>query len=210
MPKTQKILTISLWGLMVMALIAMVVSGALRRRHMENANADDPSPTNRISDPMWPVPAFSLTDQNGKPLELSHLNGHVWVADFIFTSCNGPCPMMTTKMAQIQKTIGAAPVKLISFSVDPETDTPAVLKRYLQKFKADESNWLMATGNRAEIGKVAAGMKIATSAGAGPMAHGTYFILVDKDGRVRGYYGGQDEEGWKRVAEDAVKLATGT
>ena len=77
------------------------------------------------------VPEFTLTECSGKKISLADLRGQVWVADFIFTRCAGPCPLITGRMKQIQAQVSSADdVTLVSFSVDPEHDTPQVLSEY--------------------------------------------------------------------------------
>ena len=89
----------------------------------------------------WPVPEFTLTERNGKTLTLADLRGKVWVADFFYTTCPGPCPMMTSRLSEIhQATRSFDDVRLVSISIDPVKDTPAVLQQYAAKFHAD-SNW---------------------------------------------------------------------
>lgn len=206
MPKTQKILTIGLWCLAVVAMVALVASGMLRRQHPDelNAGADQLD----ISKPLFAVPAFSLLDQNGKPFSLDDLKGHVWVADFIFTRCSGPCPIMTSRMARMQQALGDSPVRLVSFSVDPEHDTPEVLKAYGERFGVDDARWKLATGPRSTIDELAVAMKVGRAGGSGPMQHSTYFILVDRDGMIRAFFGGQEEQGWQKAAAAAQRLAS--
>ena len=84
------------------------------------------------------VPAFQLTDQLGRTFSSAALDGHVWVADFVFTNCEGPCPRMSSHMGALQGKTDSA-VKLISFTVDPARDTPPVLAAYAKKFGNDSS-----------------------------------------------------------------------
>src|SRR5438128_1905815 len=96
--------------------------------------------------------SFTLTDRTGKVVSRSHLDGYVWVASFIFTRCSGPCPAVTASMAKLQKEFAdKEDFMLVTFSVDPEHDTPEVLKRYADSFRADPKCWLFLTGNRDEI-----------------------------------------------------------
>jgi len=207
MVRTQRILMFSLCGFAAVAMAMLAGSAMYRRNAQLQREVGQPSAEN-LAPPYTAVPDFSLVDQDGKPFQLKDLKGQVWLADFIFTRCTGPCPVMTGHMAEVQRAIGNAPVKLVSFSVDPEYDTPTVLKIYAQRFNANQSRWIMATGDRAAIDAVAKGMSIAVDRGSGPMMHGTYFVLVDRDGNIRGYFGGQDDEGWKRAAAAAVHLAS--
>ena len=93
------------------------------------------------------VPPFSLTERTGKTVTNGDLQGKVWVADFIYTTCPGPCPIISASMAQLQqKLTGDNRVQLVSFSVDPQDDTPAVLTAYANRFEADPQNMVVSDG----------------------------------------------------------------
>ncbi|MBI5687011.1 MAG: SCO family protein [Verrucomicrobia bacterium] len=141
------------------------------------------------------VPDFSFTERSGRTVTLADLRGSVWVADFIFTRCGGPCPTMCAAMAALQRSLGGAPeVKLVSFSVDPDHDTPEVLARFAARFGASDTQWFFLTGNKSSIWTLANnGLKLAvTSDTPGELVHSTKFALVDRAGRIRGYYDGMD------------------
>jgi len=82
------------------------------------------------------VPPFQLIDQNNQPFGSAQLLGKIWIADFIYTTCPGPCPMISTRMSEMQKPLEKTDVQLVSFSVDPEKDTPEVLRSYAEKLHA--------------------------------------------------------------------------
>src|SRR4051812_15920653 len=150
------------------------------------------------------VPEFELTTQQNRHIDRSALDGHVWIADFIYTNCPGPCPRMTSRMRAIQD---ATPldVRFVSFTVDPETDTPAVLAAYAKKFSADESRWSFLTGDKATLNALdQEGFKLG-SITAG-MDHSTRFVLVDKRARIRGYYSIAEPDLIGRIAKDAARL----
>ena len=133
------------------------------------------------------VPTFELTRQDGRTFaSATELQGNVWVADFIFTNCPGPCPRMTQHMKRIQDATDGG-IKLVSFTVDPERDTPEALDAYAKKFGADASRWYFLTGTRETLQRVA---KEAFRLGdvTPDLEHSTRFSLVDKRGRIRGYY----------------------
>jgi len=197
MNKTQKYLTIALWSLMVIAMVSFVASGMWRREPQ------------RQLERYFEVPEFKLVDQNEKPFAKKDVLGKVWIADFVFTQCAGPCPMMTQAMAELQKELAGSPIQFVSISVDPAHDTPAVLKKYAGVMKADEKNWTFATGDPKEIFGVAAGMKIvATPADAeNSIIHSEKFVLVDEKGWIRGYYFFKEPEKRKELIEDARRLA---
>src|SRR5207248_11760628 len=83
------------------------------------------------------VPFFELTNQNGQQFGSAQLAGKIWIADFIYTMCPGPCPMISSRMSELQKPLEKTDVRLVSFSVDPEKDTPEVLRRYAEKLQAE-------------------------------------------------------------------------
>ena len=148
--------------------------------------------------PVLPLPVlgsvtpFSLISSEGKPFRLDDLGGKVWVADFIFTSCAGPCPLMSQKMARLQRTFRNVPaLALVSFSVDPETDTPEVLSRYAGLLGANTDVWHFLTGEYEDIQKLAVeGFHLGSV--ENPIHHSTYFALVDSRGDIRGYYDSND------------------
>ena len=155
-----------------------------------------PAQTSPVSDelPIFStLPDFSLTSDKNAPLGKEDLLGKVWVADFIFTSCAGPCPQMTRSMAGLAERLALYPeVQFVSVSVDPETDTPEVLTAYGEKFGADPSRWHFLTGELPAIQTLAVeGFMIGSV--DDPVIHSTKFCLVDKAGQIRGYFTGTDE-----------------
>lgn len=150
------------------------------------------------------VPAFQLTDHLGRTFSSSTLDGHVWVADFVFTNCEGPCPRMSSHMRSLQTKTDAA-VRLISFTVDPARDTPRVLAEYAKKFGNDSNRWLLLTGEVATLNILDQDAFKLGSIGA-EIEHSTRFALVDKKGHIRGYYGLSDGNPEDKIAKDAARL----
>ncbi len=184
---------------MLMALSIIVVGGLayLQYRRVDEARSRGTAVTNRefrdlpvIGD----VPAFSLIDQTGRKVTLDDLKGKIWVADFIFTTCGGPCPIMTKRMRELHEAIysrGLKNVITVSFTVDPETDTPEVLTEYSRQFKADSLDWLFLTGDTLSIYDLSTnGFKLHAAPGEGDhqVEHSPRFVLVDHRGRIRSYY----------------------
>jgi cytochrome oxidase Cu insertion factor (SCO1/SenC/PrrC family) len=138
------------------------------------------------------VPNFQLTNQNNQPFGSTQLAGKIWIADFIFTSCPGPCPMVSSRMSELQRPLEKTDVHLVSFSVDPEKDTPDVLRGYADKLKAQPARWDFLTGSKSTIYDLSKnGFKLAVSDGgeeAGVPVHSTRIVLVDRHGEIRGYY----------------------
>ena len=159
---------------------------------------------------LYPVPDFSLTDQTEKTVTLDNLKGRVWIADFIFTNCGGTCPLMTGKMRRLQEAL-PADIRMVSFSVDPERDTPKALAAYAAENGASAERWLFLTGDKQSLYDLCIkGFKLPLDSQGGtaaePIAHSTRFVLVDKDGVIRGYYSGTEDEELTRLATDAKKL----
>ena len=102
---------------------------------------------------LFQVPDFALQDQDGQPFSLASMRGKVWVAGFMFTTCPSVCPKISRAMLDLQQRYArnGVEVELVSFSVDPENDTPAVLKRYAENLGADENHWRFVTGDRAAM-----------------------------------------------------------
>ncbi|MBC8107608.1 MAG: SCO family protein [Anaerolineae bacterium] len=207
MGRTQKIFTTGLWAVVVIGMIALVATRAFPPRE-EEAKAERAVSSEKFA-PLYDTPAFEFTDQNGKTFAKTDLMGKVWIADFIFTHCGGPCPIMTSKLANVQKQVARPDVKLVSFSVDPERDTPAVLKEYAKSYGADESRWSFLTGPKPAMYETAAAMKItAVPATADmPIIHSDLFLLVDRAGQVVGVYHSNDDDKMKQLIADATELA---
>ncbi|HVU05039.1 MAG TPA: SCO family protein [Polyangiaceae bacterium] len=162
------------------------------------------------------VPAFSMKDQDGKPFSEDSVRGSVWAAAFVFTRCPTACPRVTRAMKDVQldaKKRNLA-LRLVSFSIDPDNDTPEVLSKYAKEYDADTSTWTFATGNLADVQKTAEhGFKIAVEGTADPskagfgINHGTQLVLVDPELEIRGYYSTSDPAALTKVVEDAGTLA---
>jgi protein SCO1/2 len=161
------------------------------------------------------VPAFELRDQDGARVTRESLRGRVWVANFMFTSCPDVCPILTAKMAGVRtRLVGdRVPVRIVSFTVDPQTDTPEVLKQYARERSADFEDWRFLTGPLDEIKRVIVegfkqGMSPQPAQAGQPQSilHGSHFVLVDADLYIRGYYA-SDGDGLLRLARDARILA---
>ncbi|MEP7015752.1 MAG: SCO family protein [Verrucomicrobiota bacterium] len=156
------------------------------------------------------VPSFQLTNQSGQPFGSAQLAGKIWIADFIFTSCPGPCPMISTRMSELQKPLAATDVNLVSFTVDPEKDTPEVLRDYAERSHADPNRWNFLTGSKSAIYQLSHdGFKLAVSDGrdeAGVPVHSTRMVLVDRHGQIRGYYEATDADAVTKLLADANHL----
>jgi protein SCO1/2 len=172
----------------------------------------------RAPPPALPVlgtlPDFRLTDQEGHPFGGAELRGRVWVAGFIFTRCPTICPAITARMARIQRRAGGIEqrFRLVSFTVDPAYDTPERLAAYARAHRASPRLWKMLTGPLDDVKRtVEDGLKIAMGTPQGEqdfasLFHGTHFVLVDADLRVRGYYDSSAPDTEDRLLRDATML----
>jgi protein SCO1/2 len=148
--------------------------------------------SNRPLPSLGTVPTFQLVNQDAQPFGSEQLAGKIWIADFIFTTCPGPCPIISTRMSELQRPLEKSDVHLVSFTVDPEKDTPEVLRAYADKLRKQPFRWDFLTGPRDAIHSLSRdGFKLGLSEGAeedgGPI-HTTRFVLVDRRGFIRGYY----------------------
>jgi protein SCO1 len=153
------------------------------------------------------VPEFSLMDQDGKTITLNDMKGKIWLADLIFTKCEGICPRMSSNFSQLQTSLSNNDIHLVSFSVDPEYDRGEVLKSYANRFNADPAKWTFVTGNRPTIFSLAKqGFLLGVdSAGLEPdnlITHSEKFVLIDRKGRMRSYYDGTDSTTQVKIKAD--------
>jgi len=138
---------------------------------------------------------FSFQNQNNKTITQKDYENVIYVADFFFTTCPTICPIMTDNMVWLQDKIKDMPnVKLLSFSVTPDIDTPEVLRKYADKKGVIDAKWNMVTGDKKDIYYLARqsflAVKTETTGELYDMVHTENFILVDKNGRIRGFYDG--------------------
>ena len=152
------------------------------------------------------IPSFDLIDQNGESFTLESVKGSVWLADFIFTTCAGPCPIMTERMSTVQHDlIDIDKLKFVSFTVNPDYDTPEVLKKYAKRYDADISTWSFVTGKYEQIQElIANGFKMGDEEEI--VFHSSRFALVDHEGNLRGYYSGTEPMDHENLTRDIHSL----
>ena len=156
------------------------------------------------------VPEFALVDQNDESFGSDDLRGKLWVANFIFTRCTTICPVFTEKMGTIQHRVKQLQphMKLVSFSVDPEYDTPAILAEYAYQHRASPRLWHFLTGDNAAVQSIVVeGLKTTLqqdedSTNPDGILHGSHFVLVDHLMRIRGFYDVNDEDSVRRMMSD--------
>jgi protein SCO1 len=162
------------------------------------------------------LPAFQLNDQNNRTTTLESLRGQIWVADVIFTRCAGQCLIMSAHMKDLQSAVPPGlPIKFVSFTSDPAYDTPAILQKYAGRYGAQDGRWLFLTGDKATLRRAAVeGLKLTVldkAPGEQETAHDLFihsakFVLIDKSGRIRGYYDGETPDGAAQALAAAKTL----
>src|SRR5437667_10232129 len=177
---------------MVLAVVLGLSGGAAYIASVHRAPAED--------DDFGAVGDFALTERNGRIVTRADLDGKVWVASFVFTCCAGPCPQISGTMAELHRDVSGEPdVRLVTFTVDPERDTPVVLKQYAERYGADPERWLFLTGEqKALYALIEKSFLLGVRQNEGKdrtpgneVTHSTRLVLVDRRGHVRGFYDGR-------------------
>jgi protein SCO1/2 len=168
----------------------------------------------RAIESVRPIPDFRMTGvtiDTEQPIVKADLIGSPWVANFIFTHCGGPCPLLTAEMARLQKELPKE-IKLVTLTVDPDRDTPEVLRQYASRFHADPRRWIFMTGEKGALFKLMyEGFNLPMvedrqSPSGFRVTHSTKFVLVDSQGTIRGYYGQEGLNSISRLKVDALAL----
>ncbi len=166
-------------------------------------------------DVLGQVPEVAFTDQTGAAVRTADLAGRVLIANFIFTRCPTVCPVTSLKMKRLgERLAGDGGVGLVSISVDPEHDTPDVLRAYAARYGADPARWRFLTGEAGAVRRaVEEGFKLGVERrglaadGTPDIVHDLHFLLVDRRLRIRGYYDSDDPERLDALVRDARRLA---
>jgi protein SCO1 len=168
----------------------------------------------RVSrEPLATLPDFSMTAiaEGEAPFGLKQMLGRVWVADFIFTRCGGPCPLLSQRMQALSTQLPPQ-IGLLTVSVDPEGDTPERIRKYAKNYGADPRRWVFLRGTPEDTYRLMyAGFRqpLSVDPGAQPEAramHSTQLVLVDRRGGIRGFYSGFSNEDMARLSADARRL----
>jgi len=177
--KFPKVLLWSLLGVFVLAIIAAAV---ISQAHKSRADI-----------PVYgQIPPFEFVTQNNRPFGTSNLQGKITVLDFMFTNCQGPCPIMSGKMGRLYDQYSdASDVQFVSISVDPARDSLKALQQYAKAHGVTDNRWVFLRGPLEEVKHLSVdGLKLG---GNFPMGHSTRFVLIDRKGQIRGYYTGTDD-----------------
>jgi len=146
------------------------------------------------------IPDFQFVNQEGKTVSSKDLKGTIYVADFFFSRCQGICKDMSSQLVRVQEEFKENnKVKIVSFTVDPKFDTVEVLKEYAKFYRAIPGKWNLLTGSKDSIYKLAGPNGFYLNAQEikdvdNDFIHDNHFVLVDKEGRIRGYYDGTDKK----------------
>lgn len=200
-----------IWASFAAGIVAVVVFGAISYRRSIPPDTGLPI--------LGTVPEFSLVERSGRTVTRADLIGQPWVASFIFTQCGGVCPVLSSRMGQVQKALaeqGFANVRSVSFSVDPTHDTPEVLRGYAEQYHADAQRWLFLTGPHADLYRlISEGFRLAvaqrspeeaTQTPGELITHSDRFVLVDATGQLRAYYHGTDSAAVQQILQDLRML----
>ena len=164
---------------------------------------------NSAVESLWSAPRFARPDQDGLTVSDSSLRGHVWIADFIYTTCTSACPILSARMVALQRQLTDPSLRFISFSVDPEHDTPRVLRDYAARWRSSEPRWRLLANTPESLREIAAGLHAvaqATGNAQDPFFHSISFFLVDQAGQVRGLYDSDSDEHTRKLRADVGAL----
>lgn len=158
----------------------------------------------------YQIPAFQFTNQDSLPVTDKTFDGKIYVTDFFFISCPTICPKMKTQMKRVYDKFKANPdVMILSYSIDPQHDTPAVLKDFAESLGVTGNQWQFATGRKEDIFKTGKSYMVVAQEDAGApggLLHSGHFVLVDKEKHVRGMYDGTTKEGADKLMADIDRL----
>jgi cytochrome oxidase Cu insertion factor (SCO1/SenC/PrrC family) len=198
-PSVQRLLWASIGAVLIASLVLKTVG-------FGDAVADVPLMT-------FDPPTFQLTERSGQAVSNDDLSGCVYIADFVFTRCSGPCARMSSLFEDLQRDLPTRPdLKLVSITVDPAYDTEERLTTYAKTYNADAERWLFLRGGPDEIKKLAVqGFKLGLQEGDPAKAedlfiHSQKLVLVDQEGRIRNYYDSDDPAAVERLKLDALAL----
>jgi len=220
----------TLLAAMLVAVVALVVGGVVlgARRDTAPEGSTDLEQLGRYGE----VPSFALTERSGRQVTTADLRGSVWIADFIYTECTETCPTQSLQLAQLQREFSGTPdLRLVSITVDPAHDTPAVLRAYAERYGASERWWFL-TGDKREIyclaregfrlgvtdprsadvpdcsrsAWLAASVAWASHGSHGIVMHSARMVLVDRIGQIRAYHLATDRDSMTRLRANLRRL----
>jgi len=190
------------WGLLALAIAAFVFALYSRQAAL---NKEEPLPIlGEVNTP------FEFQNQWGETITRDTFKGKVWVAYFFFTTCPSICPIMNRNAIDVQTEFAKNPdVLMAGFTVDPENDTVAVLKKWSERHKAQRGKWHFLTGKRETLYNLSREtFKLGAEPGGKdhPIVHSDKLVLIDRQGRIRGYYSGVNREEVQRLLQDIYRV----
>ena len=179
---------------------AVILLGAGASWVIQKANSSYDNPI------LKPVPEFSFINQDGDPFTEKDLNDKITVLDFIFTSCAGPCPIMTDNMTGLYQNFSQVEeVQFVSITVDPDVDTQDILKQYAKINGVNDARWQFITSNIEAI-KDLKKNGFMLYAEELPRGHAIKFVLIDQNGQIRKYFDGTEEASMAVLRKDITNL----
>ena len=205
----------SLQPKILLILLAVASAGTTALLVMATFDRREPVNDSALFQQGLALPAFSLTQRDGRPYGTEQLRGKVWIVNFIFTRCPSICPALTRRIAKLQSQLATgrhwSQIRLVTISVDPQYDTPARLTEYAQLHQADSEHWLFLTGDRDAIWTLCEqGFKQTVAENkqnpAIPILHTSNFLLIDRHLRMRGAYDALKDEPLAELLRDLQRV----
>ena len=193
--KRTNILIIGITAIAFILFVIYVYLPYADKQDAKNKFTDAVQATHLLREPLGKIPAFNFTDQKGENFSDKDLEGKVFVADFIYTSCESSCPMLSSNLTVVQNAIPKSePFRIVSYSLDPERDSVPRLRAFADKYQAVDSIWYFLTGPRDEIYTLGSDgfMQSVINNQDSVINHSQKLILVDKNSMIRGFYNGMD------------------
>ena len=186
------------WALILTNLVALPILLYFNQKFSQQKQAQE-----NVLPVLGRIGDFVMTDFMGGNFTRKNLEGRVWIVNFMFTRCPSQCPAMNLKMSMLRGILDSS-VGLLSLSVDPEHDTPEVLRGYADRYSAVPGSWNFLTGSRAELNKVLSYCHLGAS--DDPNLHGMKLVLIDEGASVRAYYDYDDPLLSKKIIADITRL----
>lgn len=194
----------------LLALIPLFFTGwyflkAKEDKPLVNLPIYEPKKASHRADSVHTIPNFEFTNQFGEITSLESVKKHIYVAEFFFTTCQSICPMMNENLQVVYREFQKNPeVLILSHTVDPETDSVAVLKEYADSRGVTDRRWLFLTGDKIKLYDMARQGYLLDDgpAGSDHFVHTQKFALIDKEQRIRGFYDGTDSMEVKQLVRD--------
>lgn len=194
--------------------LAILILAVIARTQLRGADAAAFTSRNRdpsaLKKPLWRVPEFRFESQSGLPVSSNDLSGHIWIANFIFTTCTNLCPMMSSKLVYLQRVLTDPALRFVSFSVDPEHDTAPALDAYAKRWNGGDPRWFLLRPTQGSLSALATDMRVPcaqTTDPDNPLSHSGLFFLIDAELQVRAVYNPEDPDALAQIRRDIKRLS---